>query len=418
MLTKETALGLKHTFGPIENFTHGILIQEWDPWPIGTPFITPTEQFEKADPRESISAGLLMNVDQNTAGAGYHINPHRKVVVPTGIKPIIPGHRVISIDHFDTQREKRLIEYVHDVGSITLCIETLHSQIDMVHKLASLIRSFKFNNQLYFNTWLGKDRYLLDEEDAKITVINMFNIPYCIPIFNLKRIDGLGISYNIAIKKASEKDGRLHRLAQLDIVLSNHQENILLVDGAYIGSQWPYDKNTEKSLIKAAEFKVKLMPEGRKTDKKEAGVGGWAAEYKAGHKTLNTVGFTATNDNVIFTAADFSAPQAKLGDWGPSGDTVVTLETTPDGLTYQSPVDIEVQYNGNVVSPAQHTSMEAPTLTVEPAQPEQPELTPPGLLNGQGTDQESTDDQPEIPGWNEAPGWEEIQQDQDQNEEE
>lgn len=261
MINKFIALSIAHNFEK-EAFRHlvpAILLYEYDPWSIGTPVIADNRYIGSKG--LNINCLLLMTTSSVTGGAGYIISPSVETIKPFGNQSLIKDHKVVEIDFFDPAKTQNLIEYVRDVGSITLCILGEVGQRSFPTDLRHLVNEYKFHTNTYFNSWLSMGKHLKNKKDVKFTMINIFNLPYCIPIFNNKKVDGIGISYNIVTKGASIEYGQPHRLAQLDIMLSNHDENLFIVDGSIRCDPWEYTSDIQMEMERTAEHKLTVISE-------------------------------------------------------------------------------------------------------------------------------------------------------------
>ena len=256
MIDVFSALSIAHNFekSAWEHLVPVIMLQEYDPWRMGTPVIADKRYLDHE--RMAATAITLMTTSANTGGMGYVLTPDVDSIKPFGNPNLITDHKLLEIDYFDPEKVKRLLEYVHDVGSISLCIVGEVGQRSFPADLRNLVSDFRFHTGTYFNSWLGMGKHLNSKKDSKITLVNMFDVSYCMPIFNNKKVDGIGISYNIITEEATMEYGQPHRIAQLDIILSNYDENLFIVDGAILAEPWVYDANMQQNLNLAAAYKL------------------------------------------------------------------------------------------------------------------------------------------------------------------
>lgn len=269
MIEKEVALGINCYFGSANMVRPAILIKEYDPLPIGTPIlIIGRENPDSALDKETVAC-TFMNCSQRAAGSISTFRPRYSIVKEFGDKNLIEKHKMVEIEYFNPSKTQRLIEYVHDVGSLSMCIYNDIGQRSFPKDLFNLINAFKYHNINFYNSWFNPSKFLRNKKDSQLMLINLFDLPYSIPIFNFRKVDGIGISCNIITEHASIEYGRPHCLAKLDMVLNNYRENLLIVDGSYVAEAWEFGKNIANDLQKLAERKLNIAKENSNNHKQK-----------------------------------------------------------------------------------------------------------------------------------------------------
>jgi hypothetical protein len=264
MLTTEVIFGVSDiSKNNKQEINHAILISEYEAWPLGTPILIgqiPKEnELLKSDSR--MPGRILISPNGDCDGYGYNVNPYIDLIRPINLKPLVPRHKVLTVTQFLTSKLPRLIEYVHDMGSISFCITSKYALTHLVvDYLKDFAKHFKYNTVTSCR-WPGDKKYLASEKDIVFGVLTFIDIVYCIPIFDTKKVDGVGMNFSLVTKEASEKYGSLHRLATIDMILSNYSNNVFVVDGSLINNNRPLDDNTINVLYNAINTKVEVRPD-------------------------------------------------------------------------------------------------------------------------------------------------------------
>jgi hypothetical protein len=273
MITSDIVLGTKYAFGKEYKVRHGVLRAEWENVPLGTPIIFDENEFSRNN--QGINALILISPRKDNVSGGTVLATQRCNVVPIDLEPITKNHKVFNVEAFEIGKMKRLLQYVQEFGSISFCIANERGQMLLPKQILKFVKSFRYNSVHHFNSFLSRSKYggtkfFSGEDDAKLSVISIFNILYCIPIFNTKYVDGIGLSYNVITKNASLEYGQLHRLAQLDILLSNYEENIFVIDGSYLGKPWTWSDGLLRELhdVLKSELIVKSNSKPQSKSKK------------------------------------------------------------------------------------------------------------------------------------------------------
>lgn len=233
MLDSNTILGIR-TYLECEEYEHGLLTQNNDCWPCGTPIIYRAGILEADRRRVSTTQAYVLMPPSQRAGGVEYAQVHLNAISPVGLKPLCKNHKVITVSRFDISRFDRLLEFVRDVGGISLVIEYEAGRKAAAVAIKQLERFFKYSSLFYYNTWTNK--CLEDKEDKFVCILTLLDIPYCMPLFNMRKVDGIGLSFTGALVKTSKALGYLHRTFRADFIYSNYEDNVFFVDGIAINS--------------------------------------------------------------------------------------------------------------------------------------------------------------------------------------
>lgn len=234
----------KNIFTSEPEFSHVILSQDWEQWPCGTPLIV-DRKLIKAKDSTSIRVFALFP-PRSFINKMEDFTVVKESLVDTALKPLIKTHRTLSIDAFDCAKFDRLKAYVRDMGGITFVVKEKGARSDLVNVLKFFPGEFKYTSLFHYTKYGTK--YLLGKDDNLLGVISFFDLPYCIPLFNLKKVDGMGVSYCQAPRKISEKSNGLVRSYRVDVILSNYADNIFVIDGSDINPLSPIHRDLYSEL--------------------------------------------------------------------------------------------------------------------------------------------------------------------------
>lgn len=241
----------KNIFNAKSEFSHVILSQDWDKWPCGAPLIADGKciKSESVKVFSLFPSRSFINKMEDFSVVGESL-------VETTLKPLVETHRTISVDAFDCAKFERLKDYVKAMGGVTFVVKEEAARKDLVNVLKFFPKTFKYTSLFHYDKYGTK--YLVGEDDDLLGVISFFNLPYCIPLFNLKKVDGMGVSYCQAPRKASEKANRLIRSYRIDIVLSNYMDNVFVIDGSDINPLNPVHGDIYNEVEKWTNEEMKV----------------------------------------------------------------------------------------------------------------------------------------------------------------
>jgi len=244
-------------------YEHGLLVQNNELWPCGTPIVYAANSLKK-DARLHPSVRVYTIMPPSQHASGYEVaQVELQAISPIGLKPLYNNHKILTVGSFDFGKFDRLLEFIRDVGGISLIIEYEEGRRELAESVKQIERAFKYCSAFSYNTWT--DRNLWGKDDKFVCVLTFLDIPYCVPLFNMRKVDGIGLSFCGATVKASIDYGYLNKTFRTDLVYSNYEDNVFFVDGIAINSMRRPDSSLYSELNKLTVRHLKIG----KPDKKK-----------------------------------------------------------------------------------------------------------------------------------------------------
>jgi len=357
MLDSNTILGTRG-FLKCEEYEHGLLTQNNESWPCGTPVVYQAGILKNDRwPVSNIQAYVLMPPSQRAAGVEY-AQVHMSAISPVGLKPLCKNHKVLTANRFDIGKFDRLLEFVRDVGGISLVIEYEEGRKAVAGSIRQIERIFGYSSLFYYNSWTNK--FLADKEDRFVCVLTLLDIPYCMPLFNMRKVDGIGLSLSGAVVKASKAQGYLHRTFRADFIYSNYEDNVFFMDGIAINSMREPDSSIYDSLTKLSGQHFEIGKPDKKKEKKSSS-----------KLTINTLpgsghSITFPDDTPVSevsaskwkTLTVLSSEPANFGPYNApveaenlfhNSDDIV-VETTPEGMVVNTTYEVPWEFNSGMTA--------------------------------------------------------------------
>lgn len=264
MLDSNIILGTRGFLG-CEEYEHGLLTQNEGDWLCGTPIVYPAGAIEKYAPHPIYT---LITPSQRSAGTEL-AQVRCGGISPVKLKPLYKGHKILTVSSFDLGKFGRLLEFVKDVGGISLVIEYDEGKREVSNSIQQLAMEFKYSSLFLFNVW--DDKFLWSEDDKLVCVLTFLDLPYCVPLFNMHKVDGVGLSFSGATIEGSMAHGYLRRIFRADIIYSNYEDNIFFIDGLPINNIPGPDPSIFADLNKLTSKQLKIgKPEKKKVTKKSS----------------------------------------------------------------------------------------------------------------------------------------------------
>jgi hypothetical protein len=241
MLDSNIILNTEYNLQYTGAYLHGILTQEWESWPCGTPIIYPDKDIRIE--RNTTRVATLITPSQGSSGS-VRSDVYNYLIKPVGLRPLYNNHKVITTSRFDLNKFNRLREFVRDVGGISIIVEYSEGKKSLAMDVRGLCRKFNYGSMFY---WNANAKHMLDGPDDKhICIVSIFDLPYCIPIFNVRKVDGIGLSVVGTTVATCLKNRRLVPAFATDLICSNYKDNVFVVDGARINTA---NRNIKDSLF-------------------------------------------------------------------------------------------------------------------------------------------------------------------------
>lgn len=257
----------KNIFTSEPEFSHVILSQDWEQWPCGTPLVVDRKLIKVRD-SSSVRVFALFP-PRSFINKMEDFTVVKESLVDTALKPLIKTHRTLSVDAFDCAKFDRLKAYVRDTGGITFVVKEESARRDLVNVLKFFPGEFKYTSLFHYAKYSTK--HLTGKDDNLLGIISFFDLPYCIPLFNLKKVDGMGVSYCQAPRKISEKSNTLIRSYRVDIILSNYADNIFVIDGSDVNPLSPIHGDLYRELKEWTREEMKVRDKASAPDYNETG---------------------------------------------------------------------------------------------------------------------------------------------------
>ena len=264
MLESNIILGTRANLEGCDQFAHGILTQEWEHWPVGTPVIFPDSGLENSG--GSVQCMSLFTPTQRCAGGPESRSTPTSLICPVNLRPLAENHRVLTISEFDLGKFDRLMEYIRDVGAISFVVDFQSGFKSIPKQMRKIEKLFEYSALFFFNSWGTK--YLEGPDDKYVGVVSIFDLPYCVPLFNMRRVNGIGFSFSGVTINASKNYGQLHRVFKVEFVYSHYPDNIFVIDGVTYNQVRPMDSPHYKELLNMAGQTLPVIPASEK--KKQA----------------------------------------------------------------------------------------------------------------------------------------------------
>ena len=162
---------------------------------------------------------------------GTYIRVHHKNLYPLPPKNLIINHKVKTVDMLNWRDNFRSIRnYITNNAAITFLIPNLLNAITFWDSIHNLCSKYKYTVHFYHSISIRQRKLLTDEFIPFVTFID---IPYCIPILNYNKVDGMGV-YCGFIHMNNKKGAKTTIVDTLCFVVSNYSTNLLYIDGITI----------------------------------------------------------------------------------------------------------------------------------------------------------------------------------------
>ena len=228
---------------------HVILTQEYDWLPCATPIVVNKKALDSKDTKSTRNInGHLLFPPRAYTRSGIHSNDMfgvpKVIVTPSGMRPIMETHRTLNINKFRTTKLDKVRGFVKEFGGVTFVVEKKGAKVELADALKTISHAYKYSSLFSYIT--DEQAYLKD--DSMLAVISFFDLKYCVPLFNLKRVDGMAVSLQCIQQEATEKNNRLIKALDVNLVVSNYEDNLFIIDGVAVNPIEPIGSDIYKAI--------------------------------------------------------------------------------------------------------------------------------------------------------------------------
>jgi hypothetical protein len=234
---------------------------------LGTPLVVNKEHFESD--KSQITRVVFPFPFKNGYEPGRSPSMDKSHLTVRDGECFVNNSKIKIIPRFEINKLDSLLKYVKDNGAMTFNItstesdkETAKSVCNFLDKLYEMCNMYKYNSVFYYDYPEGSRIYNMEDTLYTARFLALHN---CVPIFNHKRVDGVGVIFNMSSISSTKNTGALVTKICITLVLSNYKDNIFTTDGIQVNEIRPlssYVINKIKNVVMAGvgikdKFKVK-----------------------------------------------------------------------------------------------------------------------------------------------------------------
>lgn len=229
--------------------------------PSGSPGIVNKDTLFNASPMAGELVSVLFPFPPKTGiNPGTCVKIHNKNIYQLPQKNLIGGHKVKPIDTFNIEKIGEIRDFVKSNTAITFAMFDARKGSNFFATIPNLCSRYK-HSAFFYHCGDGLSGNIRDTNDVFVSFVSFIDINYCIPIFDHRKVDGMGVYCGFMY---NNKHGRCPVLIDvLCFVLSNHQENLLYADGVKITPE----SKISADILNYMMQRIKLKSECRMEDK-------------------------------------------------------------------------------------------------------------------------------------------------------
>lgn len=248
--------------------------------PLGSPLIINKKDFDNEELK--VIKGLFPFPFKAGYQPGSRYSVEKAHLIVKDNECFVDKSRIKIISEFKADNFSTLLKYVKDNGSITFNIsaseyengllvsnqekKTAASVCEFLDTLYNICEGYKYYS-LFFCQY-SESFVSADVSDIYYTAsfLDLYN---CVPIFNHRKVDGIGVIFNMNLINPTKATGSLVSKACIALVLSNYKDNIFITDGIRINEIRPINPSVIKiikNIVMANarikdKFKIKVEDE-------------------------------------------------------------------------------------------------------------------------------------------------------------
>jgi hypothetical protein len=231
--TPESAIKNPKYLSVMYNSPSGYSSEDGSSIPLGTPCVVNKEVYFLACERPGSFSIPALIVFPGVIGPcrypNYTISLYPDEIIAIG-DSWMNTHKVIRTSSLIQLSYPDMMHAIKSRRSFTCIISTKYNKMRAIRELYTLTKMFR---KAYAYSTMFHETELI-ENDEIILSFSFLNLLDCIPIFNTKKLDAIGILFRAFGRKTSKHLGYLNNIVESAFILTNYDENITVIDGAYI----------------------------------------------------------------------------------------------------------------------------------------------------------------------------------------
>jgi len=153
-------------------------------------------------------------------------------IVRMQAQPDIANMMMSSINRFSVKVFQAMVARTKELG-VTAFVMNPKIGVDFLKGLGRVIELYKYHTVHAKKTRDYRD-YMREAEMAPLPVLTMFDLEFCVPVFNRRRADGVGFHYELILPNSSAKKGEAVPFGCLSMILCQHRDNVFRIDGVKV----------------------------------------------------------------------------------------------------------------------------------------------------------------------------------------
>lgn len=203
--------------------------------PMGFPIVVNKAEYDKAIDRDkSIRAGYYFPLYADSGSVRRDMIVGTDSVYFTDPKNIIDGRRTKVIDNFEFDKLPKIQELLKSEGALTFIIDELEASKLFISNLKEFTKYFEWSTSFGLKRHTDKMQPPV-EGDTLSVFVDMYDLPYAMPVIESRRANGMGVNIGLFWKKYSAEEGNhLYVTNEYQFAVNDHEANLLKMDGEVI----------------------------------------------------------------------------------------------------------------------------------------------------------------------------------------
>ena len=263
------------------------------------------------------------------------ITTSKETFVRIDSRNILKDRLVKTIDEFNFEKIVKIKELVSSIGGVSFIIRDLKAAKRFIEKIYKIKYEYKYTAEI--GLYQRHDpSFCYGGDDSPVLLVNIYDLQYSIPIFNVRTADGLGIHLAVYWENFSEITNCSGISAEYFFVVNRYEDNVLVVDSSQVRKALTLNPD------ELSEFSKYLGLRGERNN--EGVIKKWSSLRQKDEPER----WRGLNESVTYK-------EYKMNDIGKSKDTKINVSigsSASSSYWSTTPVDAEYVYDNSL--DAQH----------------------------------------------------------------
>jgi len=147
-------------------------------------------------------------------------------------KPVLfDDYKIKEVETFGFDKLNDIYDFVLKKGGLSVVVNNCEEGTRFVEGMPVISEMFNYNSVIQSSNYNPPEAFCSGIEEEVNVVVTFLRLDHCIPIFNTKKVEGMGVICTLFPKNYSAKHSVVYKIREFSMLLSSFKDNVFVIDG-------------------------------------------------------------------------------------------------------------------------------------------------------------------------------------------